>query len=171
MGRGEGPRREGDRGQAWNHFKSFCANTCVCSGPTLFTQAASTAPSAAGSPPPPVPTPYPRVALPLENKAQPPTLPHHPLLASRPIHVPRTPMPATLGQSLPTPWAICQGDGSFSKKQAHSPPSWPSCLPGFCHTRMEGSCCFGAPWHEGSVRMNGQGRWQCLPGGEVMTHS
>lgn len=82
---------------------------------------------------PPVPTPYPQVALPLENTAQPPTLPHHPLLASRPIHVPRTPMPATLGQSLPTPWAICQGDGSFSKKQEHLPPSWPSCLLGFCH--------------------------------------
>lgn len=158
----------GDRGQAWNHFKSFCANTRVCCGPTLFTQAVPIAHFVPGSPPWPVPTPYPLGGpTPREplSTSPPPITPACLLPHPRP----QNSMPATLGQSLPTPWAICQGDGSFSKKQ-NLLPSWPSYLLGFSH-RSDGRqlLCFRAQWHEGSLRMNGQSRWQRLPGGDAMT--
>lgn len=112
---------------------SVQTHMCAVS-PTLFTQAVPTARSAPGSPPWPVPTPYPLGGpTPGEPPLCHPPLPHHPYLPPAPSTSPRTLRPATLGQSLPALWAICQGDGSLSKKQENLLPSWHSCLLGHSH--------------------------------------
>lgn len=132
-GQGSGSRACGGQRAGLESFQALlCKHTCVLWVHIIY-------PSRANSPLYPwVPAPacvhtlppgWPPPGEPLST----PPFPHHPLPASRPIHVPRAPRPATLGQSLPTPWAGCQGDGTFPKKQGNLLPSWPSCLLGLGH--------------------------------------
>lgn len=146
--------------------------TYMCAvGPTLFTQAVPTGRSAPGSPPRPLPTPYPQEAPPLESPSQPPT--SSPLPASCPVHVPRTPVPATLGPTLPAPWAMCQRDGKLFQEAGElaflvvllfacpqPQAGWEAQLPRF-----------GAQGHEGSVRVSGWGGRQHLLSRDVMTQA
>lgn len=76
------------------------------------------------------PHPMPQVSAPPEESLpQFPSLLLHPTMASFPVHIPSGPMPATLGQSLPAPWALCPA-ASFSKRQEDLIPcglmfAWP----------------------------------------------
>lgn len=93
-----------------------CTRVCTLHGTLVFTKAVSIACSVQ------VPTlacahtlcprwwPHPRRVFP-----QFPSL-LHPTMASCPVHIPSGPMPATLGQSLPAPWAPCPA-ASYSKRQ------------------------------------------------------
>lgn len=144
--------------------------THMCAvGPTLFTQAVPTAPSAPRSPPWPMPTPYP---LGGPTPGQPLSAPHLVAPSCLPPH-PRPQGSCACHVRIVSASTL----GHVPGRQKAFPRSRRTCLPrgapacvAAATGGVGGSCCFGARWHEGSVRMNGWGRWQHLLGRDVMTH-
>lgn len=96
MGWGEQGRRgtgvTGDRGQAWNHFKAFCANTHVCCGPNIIYLGSTHSPLCSWVPNPDCAHALPpRRPHPWRAPLSPPPLPHHPYLPPAPSTSPELP--------------------------------------------------------------------------------
>lgn len=149
-----GTRGRGTEGRPGT-IPSPSVQTRVCAVGPRYLPRQRQQPALPPGPTPPTPAPCPLVTPPLESPSRPPPRPHP--QNSHVCHV-RTVTANTLGH-MPGGRKLSQEAGALASLRALL----------FAQPRPQGAgrelLCFGAQWHEGSVRMNGQGRQRCLLGG------
>lgn len=171
---GQRPRRGwgcgGQRADLESCQVLLCKHSCVLWAHIIYSGSANSS-LCPWAPPWPVPMPYPLGgSTPGDSPLQPPTPPSSPpaCLPPRPhpqsphaCHV-RTVSANTLG-TMPGRQKLFQEAELASLAALLF--AWPQSQVG-----REAASVFQAWWCEGSVGMNGQGRWQHLPGRDIMTH-